>query len=128
MVTGISHALNPIKYDTEISLANRAISYIRPGFILKPQENRHFPVTILTAIINVLCVACRILPGSNAPFCLRLSDSDVVQHSSSRELPRTTASLGLNTCDPEAVQLDPAMNLDQSQSPFLGAAVANANY
>ena len=42
----------------------------------------------MTAIINVLWVACRILPGSNAPFCLRLSDSDVVQHSSSRELPR----------------------------------------
>ena len=56
------------------------------------------------------------------------SDSDVVQHSSSRELPRATASLGLNTCDPEAVQLDPAMNLDQSQCLFPGAAVANANY
>ena len=54
--------------------------------------------------------------------------SDVVQHSSSRELPLATASLGLNTCDPEAVQLDLAMNLDQSQSPFPGAAAANANY
>ena len=120
--------LKPNKIWHRISLANRAISDIRPGFKLKPQKNRHFPVTILTAIINVLYVACRILPGSNAPFCLRLSDSDVVQHSSSRELPRATASLGLNTCDPEAVQLDPAMNLDQSQSPFPGAAVANANY
>ena len=105
-----------------------AASDIRPGFKLKPQENQHFPVTILTVIRNVLCVACRILPGSNVPFWLRLSDSDVVQHSSSRELPRATASLGLNTCDPEAVQLDPAMNLDQAQSPFPGAAVANANY
>ena len=61
------------------------------------------------------------------------SDSDVVQHNSSRELPRTignraTASLGLNTCDPEAAQLDPVMNLDQSQNPFPGVAVANANY
>ena len=114
MVTGIYHTFNPIKIDAEIPLANKAISDIRPGFKLKPQKNRHFPVTILTAIINVLCVAGRILPGSNAPFCLRLSDSDVGQHSSSRELPRATASLGLNTCDPEAVQLDPAMNLDQS--------------
>ena len=105
-----------------------AASDIRPGFKLKPQENRHFPVTILTVIINVLCVACWIWPGSNAPFCIRLSDSDVFQHSSSRELPRATASLGLNTCDPEAVQLDLAMNLDQSQSPFPGAAVANTNY
>ena len=118
MVTGISYALNLIKCDPEIILANRAISDIRPGFKLKPQKNQDFPVTILTAIMNVLCVACRILPGSNIPFCLRLSDSDdsdVVQHSSSRELPRATASLGLNTCDPEAVQLDLAMNLDQSQ-------------
>ena len=57
-----------------------------------------------------------------------ISESDVVQHSSSRELPRATASLGWNTCDPEAVQLYPAMNLEQSQSPFPGAAVANANY
>ena len=107
-----------------------ATSDIRPGFKLKPQENQHFPVTILTVIRNVLCVACRILPGSNVPFCFRLADSDseVVQHSSSRELLRATASLGLNTCDPEAVQLDLAMNLDQSQSPFPGAAVANANY
>ena len=128
MVTGIFYALNLIKFDPKISLANRAISDIRPGFKSKPQKNRHFPVTILTAIINVLCVACRILPGSNAPFCLKLSDSDVVQHSSSRKLPRATASLGLNTCDPEAVLLDPAMNLDQSQSLFPGAAVANANY
>ena len=128
MVTGISHNLNPIQFDTEIPLANRAIPDISPGFKLKPQKNRDFPITILTAIINVLCVACRILPGSNIPFCLRLSDSDVVQHSSSRELPRATASLGLNTCDPEAVQLDLAMNLDQSQSPFPGAAVVNANY
>ena len=128
MVTGNSHTLNRMKFDPEIPLANRAISDIRPDFELKPQKNQHFPVTILTAIINVLCVACRILPGKNAPFCLRLSDSDVVQHSSSRELPRATASLGLNTCDPEAVQLDLAMNLDQSQSPFPGAAVANANY
>ena len=128
MVTGISHTLNPIKYDTEISLANRAISDIRPGFKLKPKKNQHFPVTILTVIRNVLCVACRILPGSNAPFCFRLSDSEVVQHSSSRELPRATALLDLNTCDPDAVQLDPAMNLDQSQSTFPGAAVANANY
>ena len=95
------------------------ISDIRPGFKLKPQKNQHFPVTILTAIINVLAVACRILPGSNAPFCPRLLDSDVVQHSSSRELPQATASLGLNTCDTEAVQLDPAMNLDQSQSSFV---------
>ena len=125
MVIGILHNLNPIKFDTEISLANSAISDISPGFKLKPQKNQDFPVIILTAIINVLCVACRILPG-NVPFCLRLSDSDVVRHSSSRELPRATASLGLNTCDPEAVQLDPAMNLDQSQSPFPGAAVANA--
>ena len=128
MVTGISYALNLIKCDPEILLANRAISDIRPGFKLKPQKNQHFPFTMLTAIINVLAVACRILPGSNAPFCLKLLDSDVVQHSSSRELPRATASLGLNTCDPEAVQLDPAMSLDQSQSPFPGAAVANANY
>ena len=128
MVTGISHTLNPIKFDPEIPLANRAISEIRPGFKLKPQKNQYFPVTILTAIINVLCIACRILPGSNAQFCLRLSDSNVVQHSSSRELPPATTSLGLNTCDPEAVQLDLAMNLDQSQSPFPGAAVANANY
>ena len=130
MVTGISHNLNLIKFDPEIPLANRAISDIRPEFKLKKTQNRHFPVTILTAIITVLCVACRIFPGSNAPFCLRLSDSDVVQHNSSRELPRATASLGLNTCDPEAVQLDlpVAMNLDQSQSPFPGAAVANANY
>ena len=128
MVTGISHTLNPIKYDTEISLANRAISDIRPGFKSKPQKNQHFPVTILTVIRNVSCVACRILLGSNAPFCLRLSDSEVVQHSSSRQLPRTTASPGLNTCDPEAVQIDPAMNLDQSQSPFPGAATENANY
>ena len=105
-----------------------AASDIRPGLKLKPQENQHFPVTILTVIRNVLCVACRILPGSNVPFWLRLSDSDVVQHSSSRELPRATASLGLNTCDPEAVQLDQAMNLDQSQSPFPGAEVPNANY
>ena len=97
-------------------------------FKIKTPEKQQFPVTILTAIINILCVACRILPGSNAPFCLRLSDSDVVQHSSSRELPRATASLGLNTCDPEAVQLDPAMNLDQPQIPLPGAAVANANY
>ena len=107
MVTGIPYALNLIKCDPEILFANRAISDIRPGFKLKPQKNRHFPVTILSAIINGLCVACRILPGTNAPFSLRLSDSDVVQHSSSRELPRATASLGLNTCDPvEAVQLD----------------------
>ena len=128
MVTGMSYALNLIKFDPKIPLAKWAISDIRLGFKLKPQKNRHFPVNILTAIINVLCVACRILPGSNAPFCLRLSGSGVVQHSSSRELPRATASLGLNTCDPEAVQLDLAMNLDQSQSPFPGAAVANANY
>ena len=111
MVTGISHNLNPIKFDTEIPLANRAISDIRPGFKLKPQKNQHFPITILTGIINVLCVACRILPGSNAPFCLRLSDYEVVQHSSSRKLPRATASQGLNTSDP-------AMNLGQSQSPL----------
>ena len=124
--------LNPNEFDTKISSANMTASDIRPGFKLKTQENRHFPVTILTAIINVLCVACRILPGSNAPFCFRLSDSDVdfdvVQHSSSRELPRATASLGLNTCDPEAVQLDLAMNLDQSQSPLPSTAVVNANY
>ena len=119
MVTGISHNLNPIKLDTEIPLANRAISDISPGFELRPKNNQDFPVTIMTAIINVLCVACRISPGSNIPFCLRLSVSDVVRHSSSRELPRATALLGLNTCDPEAVQLDLAMNLDQSQSPSL---------
>ena len=128
MVTGISYALNLIKFDPEIPFANRAISDIKPGFELKPQKKRHFPLTILTAIINILCVACRILPGNNAPFCLRLSDSDVLQHSSSRELPRATASLGLNTCDPEAFQPDPAMNLDQSQSPLQSAAVVNANY
>ena len=45
---------NPMKYDTEISLANRAISDIRPGFKLKPQKNQHFPVTILTVIRNFL--------------------------------------------------------------------------
>ena len=119
----------PKKYDTEISLAvNRAISDIRPGFRLKPQKNQHLPVIILTVIRNVLCAACRILPGSNAPFCLRLSDSEVVQHSSSRELPRATASLGLNTSDPEAVQFYPAMNLGQSQSPLPSTTVVNANY
>ena len=107
-----------------------AASDIRPGFKLQPQKNQHFPVTILTVIRNVLCVACRILPGSNVPFCFGLSDSDseVVQHSSSRELPRATSSLGLNTWDPEAVQLDLAMNLDQSQSPLPSTAVVNANY
>ena len=105
-----------------------AASDIRPGFELKPQENRHFPVTILTAIINVLCIACRIVPGRNAPFCPRLSDSDVVQHSSSREMPRATASLGLNPSDPEAVQLYPAMSLDQSQSPLPWTVVVNPNY
>ena len=127
--TGISHTLNPIKYDTEISVANRAISVSRPAVKLKPQKKINtFPVTTLTAIRNILCVACRILPGSNVTFCIRLSDSGVVQHSSSRELPRATASLGLNTCDPEAVQLDPAMNLHQLKKPFPGAAVANANY
>ena len=120
--------LKPNEFDTKISQANMAASDIRPGFKLRPKKNQRIPVTILTAIINVLFVACRILPGSNVPFCLRLSDSDVVRHSSSRELPRATASLGLNSPDPEAVQLDPAMNLDQSQSPFPGAAVANANY
>ena len=128
MATGISHTLNPIKFHTKILQANMTASDIWSGLKLKPQKNQHFPVTILTAIINILCVACRIVPCSNAPFCLRLSDSDVVQHSSSRELPRATASLGLNTCDPEAVQLEPATNLDQSQSPFPDAAVANANY
>ena len=128
MATGISHTLNQINFETKIPQANMAASDIWSGLKLKPQKNQHFAVTILTAIINILCISCRILPGSNTPFCLRLSYSDVVQHSSSRELPRATASLGLNTCDPEAVQLDPAMNLDQSQSPFPGAAVANANY
>ena len=128
MVTGIWHGLNPMNFDTKIPQANMAASDSWSGLKLTPQIDQHFPVTILTAIINILCVACRILPGGNAPFCLRLSDSDVVQHSSSRELPRATASLGLNTCDPEAVQLDLAMNLDQSQRPFPAAAVANANY
>ena len=128
MVTEISYTLNPIKDDIEISLGNRAISDIRPGFKLKAQKNQHFPVTILTVTRNVLCVACRILSGSNAPFSLRPSDSEVVQHSSSRELPRATDSLGLNNCDPEAVQHDQALNLDPSQSPVPGAAVANANY
>ena len=127
MATGISHTSNPIKFDTKIPQAKMAASDIWSGLKLKPQKGQHFPFTILTAIISILCVACRIFPGSNTPLCLRLSYSDVVQNSSSRELPRATASLGFNTCDPEAVQLDPAMNLDQSQSPFPGAAVVNAN-
>ena len=59
---------------------------------------------------------------------LFFSYSDVVRHSSSRELPRATVSLGLNTSDPEAVQLDPAMNLDQSQSPLPSTTAVNANY
>ena len=109
MVTGISHNWNPI---------NVIPKFLQPIWLLyisnsvlnkkKTQENRHFPVTILTAIMNVLCVACHNLPGSNAPFCLGLSDSDAVWLSSSRELPRASASLALNTSDPEAVQLDPA--------------------
>ena len=76
--------------------------------------------------MNVLCVAYRILPGSNVPFCRRLPDSDVVRHSSSIELPRATASLGLITCDPEA--LDQAKNLDESQNPRPRTTVVNANY
>ena len=33
----------------------------------------------------------------------------------SKKTDTVSASLGLNTSDPKAVQLDPAMNLDQSQ-------------
>ena len=41
---------------------------------------------------------------------------------------RATAPLGLNTSDPEAVQPDPAKNLDQSQSPLPSTAAVNAKY
>ena len=101
---------------------------IRPSVELKYQKNQDFPVTILAVITTSLCVGWQILPGSNIPFCLRLSDFEVVQRSSSRVLPRATASMGLNTSDPEVVQLDPAINLNQSQGPLPSTAVVNANY
>ena len=116
------------KWLCKIPSANVAASDIRPGFKSKHQKNRHFPFTILTAIINVLCVACRILPGSNAPFSLKFSYSGVVRCSYSKEQPPATASLGLNTSDTEVLQLDPAKNLDQSQSPLPSTVVVNANY
>ena len=77
---------------------------------------------------NVLCFASSISQGNNFPFCLRLSYSEWVQRSTSRELTRDTASLGLNISGPEVVQFDPAMNSDQLQSTLSNSAVMNANY
>ena len=63
MVTEISHNFNPIKLLPKLPEPIRLLQI--PDLVLNyppPQKNQLFPVTVLTAILNVLWVACQILP------------------------------------------------------------------
>ena len=65
---------------------------------------------ILTTIIYIIYFV------RNIAFCLRLSYSEVVKHT----------ALQRSCHDPEAVHLNPAVNLDQSQGILSAAAVQYA--
>ena len=107
--------IKPNKILYQNSLSNTAISDIRPGFKLKPAKSELSSYHSGCYFKRFVCC----MPDFTRQQCPILSQAFRFWCGSAQLFKRTATShclTGFNTSDPEAVQLDPAKNLDQTQS------------